>query len=82
MIALDTSISDNGPYDLSDFGLRDSKFAHLNDNKLPDERPTRYQRTNLKEVARFFASHHDEHELMYLAGALEGWAYKKREASK
>lgn len=51
-------------------------------DELLDARPSRCQRTALKAIADFLAAHYDEHELMYLANALEDWAYKEREASK
>ena len=53
-----------------------------NHDELPDARPSRRQRTDLKAIADFLAEHYDRHELGFLAGALEDRAYKKREASK
>lgn len=46
-------------------------FDQLGDAELPDATLTAEKRALLKQTARDIAEESDEHELMFLAGALE-----------
>lgn len=53
----------------------------LGDVELPDSKLTHRQREHLKQTARIFAGNRSEHELMFLAGALEHEAQRKAGAA-
>ncbi len=50
----------------------------VGEGELPDSKLTERQREALKRTAADIAEESDEHELMFLAGALEAEALKKR----
>lgn len=54
----------------------------LGDVELPDTRLSDEKRALLKQTARDIAEESNEHELMYLAGALEQCANLKRRSQR